>query len=70
MVLEMLVRAGIESTCMYGSACFSMIVRMTLNCMGVSVITPAVLGKELASGALHLVRVKTDPLPELSFTAA
>ncbi len=70
MVREMLARAGVESPRMYGSASLSMIVRMTLDCIGVSVITPVFLDKELASGSLRLVKVKADPLPELPFTAA
>lgn len=68
-VREMLVRAGIDSPRMYGSASLSMIVRMTLDCIGVAVITPVFLDKELASGALRLLEVEADPLPELSFTA-
>jgi len=68
-VREMLVRAGIEAPRMYGSASLSMIVRMTLDCIGVAVITPVFLDKELTSGALRLLNVQADPLPELAFTA-
>lgn len=44
-------------------------VRMSLDCISVSVVTLVFLDKELASGALRLVRAKADPLPELSFAA-
>jgi DNA-binding transcriptional LysR family regulator len=70
MVREMLARAGVAAPRMYGSASLAMIVRMTLDCIGVSVIAPVFLGKELARGELHLLDVEADALPELSFTAS
>jgi DNA-binding transcriptional LysR family regulator len=66
----MLARAGVAAPRMYGSASLAMIVRMTLDCIGVSVIAPVFLGKELARGELHLLDVEADALPELSFTAS
>ncbi|MFY2948398.1 LysR family transcriptional regulator [Achromobacter ruhlandii] len=68
-VRDMLTRAGVVSPRMYGSASMSMVVRMTLDCIGTSVIAPVFLGKELARGELRILRVDADPLPELSFTA-
>ncbi|ARP95390.1 LysR family transcriptional regulator [Bordetella genomosp. 13] len=67
-VQDMLVRAGVAPR-MYGSASLSMVVRMTLDCIGTSVIAPVFLGKELASGELRLLSVQADPLPDLAFTA-
>ena len=70
MVREMLTRAGVTAPRMYGSASLAMIVRMTLDCIGVSVIAPVFLDKELARGELQLLDVEADALPELSFTAS
>lgn len=68
-VRDMLTRAGISAPRMYGSASMSMVVRMTLDGIGTSVIAPVFLGKELARGELRILQVQADPLPELSFTA-
>lgn len=68
-VRDMLTRAGVQSPRMYGSASLSMVVRMTLDCIGTSVIAPVFLDKELASGELRLLTVQGDPLPDLAFTA-
>jgi len=69
MVRDMLARAGVREPRMYGSASLSMVVRMTLDCIGTSVIAPVFLDKELASGELRLLDVQADPLPDLAFTA-
>ncbi|KAG0772754.1 hypothetical protein G6F22_015468 [Rhizopus arrhizus] len=68
-VRDMLTRAGVSAPRMYGSASMSMVVRMTQDGIGTSVIAPVFLGKELARGELRILRVEADPLPELSFTA-
>ncbi|MBO1111055.1 LysR family transcriptional regulator [Bordetella petrii] len=68
-VRDMLTRAGVQAPRMYGSASLSMVVRMTLDCIGTSVIAPVFLDKELASGELRLLDVRADPLPDLAFTA-
>src|SRR5690606_37132733 len=68
-VRDMLTRAGVQAPRMYGSASVSMVVRMTLDCIGTSVIAPVFLDKELASGELRLLDVQADPLPDLAFTA-
>jgi Transcriptional regulator len=68
-VREMLLRAGVKTPRMYGSASLSMVVRMALDGIGTAVIAPVFLDKELASGELQLLEVKGDPLPDLSFTA-
>ncbi|WP_041863818.1 LysR family transcriptional regulator [Bordetella petrii] len=68
-VRDMLTRAGVQAPRMYGSASLSMVVRMTLDCIGTSVIAPVFLDKELASGELRLLDVQADPLPDLAFTA-
>ncbi|MGY6269181.1 LysR family transcriptional regulator [Achromobacter denitrificans] len=68
-VRDMLTRAGVTAPRMYGSASMSMVVRMTQDGIGTSVIAPVFLGKELARGELRILSVEADPLPELSFTA-
>ncbi|WP_454690404.1 LysR substrate-binding domain-containing protein [Achromobacter aloeverae] len=68
-VRDILTRGGVATPRMYGSASLSMVVRMTLDCIGSSVITPVFLDKELASGELRLLDVQADSLPALSFTA-
>src|SRR5690606_32213636 len=65
LVRDMLTRAGVRAPRMYGSASLSMVVRMTLDCIGTSVIAPVFLDKELASGELRLLDVQADPLPDL-----
>ena len=62
-VRDMLTRAGVAALRMYGSASMSMMVRMTEDCIGTSVIAPVFLGKELARGRLRILRVEADPLP-------
>ncbi|TCT07751.1 LysR family transcriptional regulator [Aquabacter spiritensis] len=69
-VRDMLMRAGISTPRMYGSASLSMVVRMVLDGIGAAVITPVFLGRELARGELRLLDVVSDPLPDLSFTAS
>ncbi|GAB1579044.1 LysR substrate-binding domain-containing protein [Bordetella petrii] len=69
LVRDMLTRAGVRAPRMYGSASLSMVVRMTLDCIGTSVIAPVFLDKELTSGELRLLDVQADPLPDLAFTA-
>jgi DNA-binding transcriptional LysR family regulator len=59
---EILRRPDLPAPRLYSSASLSTIVRMTLDCIGVSCIPPAVIGPELAEGRLRLVA--TDlPLP-------
>jgi DNA-binding transcriptional LysR family regulator len=69
-VRDMLMRAGITTPRMYGSASLSMVVRMVLDGIGTAVITPVFLGKELERGELGLLDVQVDPLPDLSFMAS
>lgn len=66
----MLIRQGVEQPRMYGSASLSMAVRMTLDGIGVSVIAPVFLDKELAAGTLRLLNVDSGDLPELAYTAS
>lgn len=68
-VRDMLTRAGLAAPRMYGSASLSMVVRMTKDGIGTSVIAPVFLDEELARGELRLLNVQADPLPELAFTA-
>jgi DNA-binding transcriptional LysR family regulator len=68
-VRDMLTRAGCTTLQMYGSASLAMVVRMTLNRIGTSVIAPVFLDQELARGELRILDVRADPLPDLVFTA-
>ncbi|WP_439550186.1 LysR family transcriptional regulator [Falsiroseomonas sp.] len=53
----------------FGNASLATIVRMTLDGIGLSVIPPAVVARELAEGTLRLVETTLAP-PELAFTAS
>lgn len=68
-VQDMLLRAGVTAPRMYGSASLAMVVRMTLDCIGTSVIAPVFLDGELSRGELRLLNVQAEPLPDLAFTA-
>ena len=54
---------------MYGSASLSIIAKMTRDAIGVAVIAPVILHKELSEGSLRLINVQCDPLPSLQFMA-
>ncbi|WP_462383041.1 LysR family transcriptional regulator [Pseudomonas sp. Marseille-QA0892] len=69
-VRDMLVQHGVKTPRMYGSASLSMVVRMAMDAVGVSVIAPGFLDKELAEGRLRIVEVESAPLPDLAFTAS
>ena len=66
----MLIREGVEQPRMYGSASLAMAVRMTQGGIGVSVIAPVFLDRELAEGTLRLLQVDAGELPELAYTAS
>ncbi|MDO4723790.1 MAG: LysR family transcriptional regulator [Comamonadaceae bacterium] len=67
---QMLLHAGVPAPQMYGSASLSTTVHMVQAGMGVGVVAPAILARELAEGQLQLVRVTGQALPELVFTAS
>ena len=67
-VREMFTRAGLPGLRMYGNSSLSTIVRMTLDRIGVSVIPPVVIARELAEGRLRLVRAEQE-IPCLDFYA-
>lgn len=66
---EMLARAGVAKARVFGNSSLSTIVRMTLDGIGVSVIPPVVIAREIEAGQLRLVRVDAA-LPDLVFTAS
>lgn len=70
MVRAILTGAGVATPRMYGCASLSMAVKMTMDGIGTSVITPVFLDRELASGDLRLLRVQGCELPDLGFTAS
>ena len=67
---QMLLRAGVPAPQMYGSASLSTTVHMVQAGMGVGVVAPAILARELAEGQLQLLEVTGQALPELVFTAS
>ena len=66
---DLLMRHGVAAPRLYGSASLSMAVRMTLDGIGTSVITPVFLSRELAEGRLRLLELAAGELPALDFTA-
>jgi DNA-binding transcriptional LysR family regulator len=68
-VQDMMARAKIKAPRMIGSASLSMVVKMMLDCVGVGVIAPIFLDKELANGELRILDVRVGDLPDLVFTA-
>ncbi|MDN3987389.1 LysR family transcriptional regulator [Zwartia vadi] len=69
-VRDLLTDSGIHSPRMYGSASLSVVVRMTLDAIGVAVITPVFLQDEIRAGSLCLLDVADHLLPDLAFTAS
>ncbi len=69
-VRDLLTDSGMHSPRMYGSASLSVVVRMTLDAIGVAVITPVFLQDEIRDGRLCLLDVGGDALPDLAFTAS
>lgn len=69
-VRDLLTDAGIHSPRMYGSASLSVVVRMTLDAIGVAVITPVFLQDEIRAGSLCVLDVADYVLPDLAFTAS
>lgn len=69
-VRDLLNDSGIHSPRMYGSASLSVVVRMTLDAIGVAVITPVFLQNEIRAGSLRLLDVAGYALPDLTFTAS
>jgi DNA-binding transcriptional LysR family regulator len=69
-VRDLLTDSGIQSPRMYGSASLSVVVRMTLDAIGVAVITPVFLQDEIRTGSLCILGVADEVLPDLTFTAS
>jgi DNA-binding transcriptional LysR family regulator len=69
-VRSLITASGVHAPRMYGSASLSVVVRMTLDAIGVAVITPTFLKAELSEGRLCLLNVTASELPELAFTAS
>jgi len=69
-VRDLLTDSGMHSPRMYGSASLSVVVRMTLDAIGVAVITPVFLQDEIRDGRLCLLNVAGNALPDLPFTAS
>ncbi len=67
---DLFLHADVVSPRLYGCGSMSVAVRMTIDAIGVAVITPVFLKRELDSGQLKLLRVYADPLPPLVFTAS
>lgn len=65
---QLLTRSNLPPPRIYSNSSLSTIVRMTIDEIGVSVIPPAVIARELARQELRLVSTCID-LPDLAFTA-
>lgn len=61
--------ADLPAPRIFSNSSLSTIVRMTEDGIGISVIPPVVIPRELASGALRIVRTSVD-LPDLDFHAS
>lgn len=67
-VRDLLQRARVPEFKIYGNASLSTIVRLCAEGLGVSVIPPAVIGRELKSKELGLIDVKGGKIPDLHYT--
>ncbi|MCA0423051.1 MAG: LysR family transcriptional regulator [Proteobacteria bacterium] len=65
---QMLTRSDMANPRMYPNSSLSTIIKMTLEGIGVSVIPPAVIARELARGELRILATELT-LPDLVFTA-
>ncbi len=66
---DTLSRAELPAPRIFSNSSLSTIVRMTEDGIGISVIPPVVIPRELATGALRIVRTDVK-LPDLAFTAS
>jgi DNA-binding transcriptional LysR family regulator len=66
---ESLSRVDMPPARIFSNSSLSTIVRMTEDGIGISAIPPIVIGRELASGALRVLKAEIT-LPELHFTAS
>ena len=66
---DSLTRADLPTPRIFSSSSLSTIVRMTEDGIGISVIPPVVIRRELAAGALRIIQTEVS-LPGLNFTAA
>jgi DNA-binding transcriptional LysR family regulator len=67
-VRELVGRNGITDFKIYGNASLSAIVRLCTEGIGVGVLPPAVIERELQSNDLQIVDVKDAALPDMNFT--
>lgn len=68
MLREILRAPELPAPRIFGNASLSSIVRMTLDRIGISVIPPVVIRRELEDGTLRIVNTSIE-MPELNFTA-
>lgn len=68
MLREMLRAPGLATPRIFGNASLASIVRMTLDRIGISVIPPVVIRRELEEGALRIITTEVE-MPDLQFTA-
>lgn len=67
-IRDLFLRAGVTDFRIYSNASLSTMIKLCAEGMGVSVIPPAVIERELKSGELRLIDVANAKLPDLSFT--
>ncbi|MGY2048083.1 LysR family transcriptional regulator [Methylobacterium sp. JK268] len=67
-VHDLLARSNLPPPRIYGNASLSTIVRMTLEGIGVCVIPPEIVGREIETGQLRILNTPIQ-LPDIGFTA-
>lgn len=67
-IRDMFLRASITEYRMYGNTSLSAIARLCAGGIGVSVIPPQIISRELANKELRIVDVVDGQLPDLQFT--
>jgi DNA-binding transcriptional LysR family regulator len=67
-IRDLFLRAGIADFRIFSNASLSTMVKLCLDGLGVAVIPPRVIERELAAGALRIIDVAGARLPDLSFT--
>lgn len=68
-IQELFNRPGLPPARLFGNSSLATVVRMTLDGIGVSVIPPVIIGRELKDGRLKVVAAECE-LPNLVFSVA
>lgn len=68
-IQELFNRPGLPPARLFGNSSLATVVRMTLDGIGVSVIPPVIVAREMKEGRLKIVKAAAE-LPNLTFSAA